>query len=73
MTDKQRNYIMYLDSKCRIMNKKVRATDEDLLGNDWLPIYQNITPEYANEVIDKLKQALGMPIEKYEPKRRSQR
>lgn len=73
MTDKQRNFIMYLDAKCREQNLNIRASDDDLLGVDWEKDYQNFTPKYTIEVIDKLKQALGMPIKKLEPKRRKRR
>lgn len=64
MTDKQRNYILYLDYKCADKGIKVRASDEDMLGKDWFKTYRNFTFEYTNEVIDKLKMALGLPITK---------
>jgi len=62
MTDKQRNFILYLDTLCVEQGLNIRAKDDDLLGKDWFKYYQNYTFEYTNEVIDKLKKALGMPI-----------
>lgn len=64
MTDKQRNLIIYLDCLCKERGLKIRASDEDLLGNGWFEHYKNYTPEYTSEVVDKLKTALGMPITK---------
>lgn len=63
MTEKQRNYIIYLDNLCEEQGLPIRASDNDLLGKGWLYEYQNYTPTYTMEVIDKLKMALGMPIE----------
>ena len=64
MTDKQRNFILLLDHKCRERNLNLRADDEELLGKDWVKYYKNITSDYATEVIDKMKMALGMEITK---------
>ena len=63
MTEKQRNFILYLDRKCQEQNLNIRADDDELLGKGWLYDYQNFTPTYTNEVIETLKRALGMPIE----------
>lgn len=73
MTDKQRNYILYLEHKCIEQGLTVRASDDDLLGQDWLIDYRSFTPKYTIEVIDKLKQALGMSIEKFEPRKSRKR
>ena len=73
MTKKQRNYIIYLESKCIEQGLDMRASDEDLLGEDWLKDYQNFIPKYVMEVIDKFKRALGMPIQEYNPKRRKRK
>jgi len=62
MTEKQRNLILYLDVLCAEQGLTTRASDDELLGKDWLKTYRNFTPEYTSEVIDKLKVALGMPI-----------
>jgi len=70
MTDKQRNFILYLDTLCVERGLKIRAKDDDLLGKDWFKYYQNYTPEYTTEVIDKLKTALGMPITKGKARKR---
>lgn len=71
MTDKQRTYIRYLDSKCQIRGLKIKSTDNDLLGADWEKYYKNFTPDFTSEVIDKLHEALGMPkTEKPKGKRR---
>ena len=70
MTEKQRNYILYLEAQCREKNINIRASDEELLGSEWWKDYQNFTPKYAKEVIDKLKEALGLPIETFNPKKR---
>lgn len=64
MTDKQRNLVLYLDTLCKEKGLKIRANNEDLLGNDWFKYYKNYTPEYTSEVVDKLKMALGMPVTK---------
>lgn len=64
---------MFLDTKCREQNLNIRATDDELLGQEWWLDYKNFTPTYTNEVIDKLKMALGMPIEKYNPRKRYRR
>lgn len=64
MTDKQRNLIIYLDNLCKEKGLKIRASDETLLGKDWFKVYRNYTFDYTNEVIDKLKMALSMPITK---------
>lgn len=55
-------YIKYLDYECQRKNVGIRATDEDLLGNGWEEIYKNFTPAYTNEVIIKMKVALGIPV-----------
>ena len=73
MTDKQRDYIIYLEAKCIERHLTIRASDNDLLGSEWWKDYQNFTPKYTMEVIDKLKMALGMPIEKFNPKDRRKR
>ena len=70
MTEKQRNLILYLNVLCAEKGLKIRATDDDLLGKEWLKTYRNFTPEYTNEVIDKLKMALDMPITKKARKRK---
>ena len=62
MTDKQRSFIVYLNSLCEEKHLSIRATDDELLGDDWFQNYKNFTPEYTSEVIDKMKTALGMPI-----------
>lgn len=62
MTDKQRNLIIYLDSLCEERGLRLRASDEDMLGKDWLKSYKNFTPDYTSDVINNLKKALGMPI-----------
>lgn len=64
MTEKQRNYILYLNTLCCEKGLKIRAGDDDLLGKDWFKSYRNYTFDYTNEVIDKLKVALGMEITK---------
>ena len=64
MTDKQRNLIIYLDNLCQERGLKMRASDDDLLGKDWFKSYKNFTPDYTSEVVDKMKMALGMPINK---------
>jgi len=40
----------------------LRASDEDMLGKDWLKSYKNFTSDYTSDVINNLKKALGMPI-----------
>ena len=62
MTDNQKKYIEYLDNECQRRGLKIRATDDELLGDDWKEYYKNVTLDYAGEVIVKLKQALGLPI-----------
>lgn len=62
MTEKQRNLVLFLDIKCKEQGIKTRASDEELLGADWFAHWKNFTPQYAGEVINKLKTALGMPI-----------
>ena len=62
MTEKQRNLIFYLDSLCKEKGLTIRASDDDLLGKDWFEFYGTYTPDYASEVINKLKKALDMPI-----------
>ena len=64
MTEKQRNYILYLDTLCVEQGLNIRAKDDELLGKDWFKTYRNFTFEYTNEVIDKLKTALGIEITK---------
>ena len=64
MTDKQRNLIIYLDNLCKEKGLTIRASDDDLLGVGWFKTYKNYTFEYTNEVINKLKIALAMPITK---------
>lgn len=64
MTDKQRNLIIYLDNLCKEKGVKMRASDDELLGQGWFIVYRNITFEYTNEVIEKMKKALNMPITK---------
>ena len=61
MTDRQRNLIIYLDHLCAEKGLKIRANNEDLLGKEWFKFYKNFTPDYTSEVIDKMKEALGMP------------
>lgn len=73
MTEKQRNFLIYLDIKCKEQNINIRADDDDLLGKDWLKDYQNFTPKYTLEVIDKLKMALGMPITTFSPRKSRKR
>ena len=70
MTEKQRDYIIYLEAKCIERHLTIRASDKEMLGSEWWKDYQNITPKYTMEVIDKLKVALGMPIQEYHPKSR---
>ena len=70
MTEKQRNLILYLDTCCREKGLKIRASDDDLLGDGWFQSYKNFTFEYTNEVINTLKGALGMPITTKERKKR---
>ena len=62
MTDKQRNLVIYLDNLCKEKGLNIRASHEDNLGKDWFKQYRNFTPEYTAEVINKMKMALGMPI-----------
>ena len=62
MTDRQRNLIIYLDNLCKERNLPIRASDDDLLGKDWFKFYKNFTSQYTSEVVDKMKVALGMPI-----------
>jgi len=62
MTEKQKKYIKYLDNLCKQRKLSIRATDEDMLDYDWEEFYKNITPDYASEVINRLKSALGMEI-----------
>lgn len=62
MTDKQKDYIISLDNRCKSKGIPTRSTNEDLLGADWLDHYKNFTPEYTGEVIDKLRFALGLPV-----------
>ena len=64
MTEKQRGLIFYLDNLCKERGLGISATDENMLGDGWWVIYRNITFEYTNEVIEKLKTALGMEIKK---------
>ena len=64
MTDKQKGLIIYLDSLCKERGLSIRATNEDMLGNGWWLVHKNITFEYTNEVINRLKTALGMEITK---------
>lgn len=64
MTEKQRNFILYLDKKCQEKNINIRSNDDDLLGSDWVKYYKNFTPDYTSDVIDRMKKALGMPITK---------
>lgn len=73
MTEKQRNYILYLDNKCMEQGLTIRASDDDLLGKGWFEEYRSFTPPYTNEVIEKLKMALNMPIEKFEPRKSRKR
>ena len=63
MTESQMKYIKYLDHNCMTRGLKVRADNDDLLGKDWDKTYKNVTLEYANEVISKMKTALGLPTE----------
>ena len=65
MTEKQRNLIIYLDSLCREKGIERRATDDDLLGEEWWINYTNVVPDYASMVINELKTKLGMPINEY--------
>ena len=65
MTDKQMNYILYLDDLCVRQGIKMNSCDEDLLGKDWFSSYKNITLDYTNEVINKMKKALGLPISEF--------
>lgn len=69
MTEKQRNFIKYLDYQCVISGVKRSSHDEDMLGEDWELYFKNFTPSYTDEVINKLKEALGMPITE-KPKRK---
>ena len=62
MTENQMKYIKYLDSECERKGIAIRSTDEDLLGQEWDEGYKNITPTYTNEVIIKMKQALGISV-----------
>ena len=62
MTDKQKEYIISLDDRCKRQGLSVRATNDDMLGADWLNHYKNFTPEYTGEVIDKLRFALNLPV-----------
>ena len=62
MTDSQKKYIQYLDSECVRKNLTIRASDDDLLGKDWEEGYKNFTLDYAGEVINQLKTALGLSI-----------
>ena len=62
MTEKQRNYIKFLDFKCKEKGLTIQSHQEDLLGEGWELTFKNITPKYAQEVINKLMTALGMPI-----------
>jgi len=70
MTEKQRNFILYLDTLCVERGLKIRASDENLLGKDWFKQYKNYTPQYTSEVVDTLKTALGMEITKKERKKK---
>lgn len=69
MTDRQKNYVKYLDDKCKKRNLPVRASNEDLLGKNWEECYQNFTPEYTGDVINTLKKVLGMRIETFVKRR----
>ena len=62
MTPKQRNLIMFLDNKCKQQGINLNSNQEDMLGEGWVLSYANITPDYASEVINKMKSALGMSI-----------
>ena len=70
MTDKQKDYIISLDNRCKREGLSISASDEDLLGIGWETVYKNITPQYAGEVIDKLRFALGLPVSDMSAKRK---
>lgn len=69
MTEKQRNFIIYLNSLCQEKGVDIRADDSELLGVNWWKDYKNFTPDYTSEVINKLKAALGMPINERKKRR----
>lgn len=74
MTEKQRNYIMFLEMKCRENGIAVDTRSEEYFDDkEWVRYYQSYTPDYAKEIIDKLKAKLGMPIETFNPKKRRRR